>query len=175
MPALQISRKMDYALRALAYLAGRQGAQGCTLSDIASHTAVSSQFLAKIIEQLAQRGLVRSRRGPRGGYSLARHPAEVSVHEVIEAVEGPIMLNTCAGGDSDCVLLPNCEMTSFWREAQKRLVDVFSRTTLADVRMRPDSTGDRPSPVSRPPAASRPSVASRPSTVSRPLAADRAP
>lgn len=137
MATLQISRKMDYALRALAYLAGRNGAQGCTLGDIATHTAVSSQFLAKIIEQLSKRGLVRSRRGPRGGYVLARQPAEVSVNDVIEAVEGPIMLNTCTTGQSDCVLLPGCEITTVWKEAQKRLIEVLSQTTLADVSMQP--------------------------------------
>ena len=142
MPALQISRKMDYALRALTYLAGRNGVHGCTLNDIAAHTAVSSQFLAKIIEQLAQRGLVRSRRGPGGGYVLARHPSEVSVNDVIEAVEGPVTLNACTGGEVDCALLPACGMTSLWQEAQKRLVEVFSRTTLADVQMGPRQAGN---------------------------------
>lgn len=135
MPALQISRKMDYALRALTYLAGRNGTKGCTLNDIAAHTAVSSQFLAKIIEQLAQRGLVRSRRGPGGGYVLARQPSEVSVNDVIEAVEGPVTLNACTGAEVDCALLPACGMTSFWQHAQERLIEVFSQTTLADVQM----------------------------------------
>jgi Rrf2 family protein len=142
MPALQISRKMDYALRALTYLAGRTGAHGCTLNDIAAHTAVSSQFLAKIIEQLAQGGLVRSRRGPGGGYVLVRQPSEVSVNDVIEAVEGPVALNACTGGKVDCALLPVCGMTSLWREAQKRLVEVFSQTTLADVQMGPRQAGN---------------------------------
>jgi Rrf2 family protein len=144
MPALQISRKMDYALRALAYLAGRNGTNnGCTLNDIAAHTAVSSQFLAKIIEQLAQRGLVRSRRGPHGGYVLARQPSEVSVNDVIEAVEGPVTLNACTSGEVDCALLPACGMTSFWQEAQKRLVEMFSQTTLADVQMGQRQNGQR--------------------------------
>jgi DNA-binding IscR family transcriptional regulator len=57
------------------------------------------------------------------------------VNDVIEAVEGQVTLNACTGGKVDCALLPACGMTSFWQAAQKRLVEVFSQTTLADVQM----------------------------------------
>jgi len=132
MAALQISRKVDYALRALLHLAEVEP-RGCTLGDIATRTAVSPHFLAKIVELLAHRGILRSRRGARGGYVLARPADEVSFNDVIEAVDGPISLNTCVGGDDDCALLPSCGMQAVWEEAQQRLLDVFTRTTLADV------------------------------------------
>jgi Rrf2 family protein len=133
MAAFQISRKVDYALRALLYLAEVGDQNGCTLGDIAKKTAVSPQFLAKIVELLAHRGIVRSRRGPRGGYVLTRPAAEVSFNDVIEAVEGPIALNTCVEGHDDCALLRSCGMIAVWQVAQQRLVEVFARTTLADV------------------------------------------
>jgi Rrf2 family protein len=144
MAAFQISRKVDYALRALLYLAEAGDQNGCTLGDIARKTAVSPQFLAKIVELLAHRGIVRSRRGPRGGYVLARPAAEVSFNDVIEAVEGPITLNTCVEGHDDCALLRSCGMIAVWQEAQQRLVEVFARTTLADVCRGCRARGDVP-------------------------------
>jgi Rrf2 family protein len=136
MAALQISRKVDYALRAVVHLASQDGDRGCTLGDIAAHVAVSPQFLAKIIEQLAHRGLVRSRRGPKGGYVIGRPLTEVSMYDVMDAVEGPIALNKCLVGRDECSQLPNCGMTSVWKEAQDRLVDVLANTTLADIQRR---------------------------------------
>lgn len=143
MAALQISRKVDYALRALIYLARNDGRQGCTLGSIAADIAVSPQFLAKIVEELAHRQLVRSRRGARGGYVLARPAQEISFNDVIEAVEGPIALNACLDGLGDCTLLPACGMMPVWLEAQRRLVDVFARTTIADVDVRCSTTDPR--------------------------------
>jgi len=142
MAALQISRKVDYALRALIYLASHDGEPGCTLGDIAVHTAVSRQFLAKIIEELTRRGLVRSRRGPRGGYVLGRRLTELSFYDVIEAMEGPIALNKCAGRRGDCARSPRCGMTSVWQEAQRRLVEVLAKTTLADTEGHCDPASD---------------------------------
>ena len=133
MAALQISRKVDYALRALIYLARHDGERTPTLGTIAADIDVSPQFLAKIVEELAHRGLVRSRRGARGGYVLGRSAAEISFNDVIEAVEGPIALNICLDGQGDCTLLGACGMQPVWQEAQRRLVDIFAHTTLADV------------------------------------------
>ncbi len=133
MAAFQISRKVDYALRALIYLARHGGEPACTLGTIAADIDVSRQFLAKIVEELAHRGLVRSRRGARGGYVLGRAAADITFNDVIEAVEGPIALNICLDGQGDCTLLGACGMQPVWQEAQRRLVDVFAQTTLADV------------------------------------------
>jgi Rrf2 family protein len=133
MAAFQISRKVDYALRALIYLARHDGERACALGTIAADIDVSPQFLAKIVEELGHRGLVRSRRGARGGYVLGRAAAEITFNDVIEAVEGPIALNVCLDGQSDCTLLGACGMQPVWQEAQRRLVDVFAQTTLADV------------------------------------------
>jgi Rrf2 family protein len=133
MAALQISRKVDYALRALIHLARHDGERACTLGAIAAQIAVSPQFLAKIVEELVHRGLIRSRRGPKGGYVLGRSAAEISFNDVIEAVEGPITLNSCLDGHGDCTLLGSCGMQPVWQEAQRRLVEVFARTTLADM------------------------------------------
>ena len=80
---------------------------------------------------------MRSTRGAQGGYTLARAPETMTFKDVIEAIEGPVSLNVCVGdnGEScECTLLPNCAMLWVWREAQERVMEVFAKTTLADVR-----------------------------------------
>src|SRR4051812_14769720 len=98
MPIMQVSRKIDYALRAVIHLANEESSdRACSVAEIATRELIPRQFLEKIVQELIHKGLVRSRRGPRGGYVLARSAEEVTFREVIEAVEGPISLNACVG------------------------------------------------------------------------------
>jgi len=138
MAFLQVSRKVDYALRAIIHLANEETSErACTVSEIAERERIPRQFLEKIVQQLIQRGLVRSRRGPHGGYVLARPAEQVTFRDVIEAVEGPISLNVCVGEHADCFLLGACGMNRIWREGQRRVMDLFQSTTIADVRHAP--------------------------------------
>jgi Rrf2 family protein len=146
MAIMQVSRKVDYALRAVIHLADEEaGERICSVSEIASRERIPRQFLEKIVQELIHKGLVRSRRGPHGGYVLARPPDQVTFRDVIEAVEGPIALNNCTGGHPDCSLIGACGMERIWREGQRRVMDLFQSTTIADVR--------HPRPVARVPAA----------------------
>jgi Rrf2 family protein len=138
MAFLQVSRKVDYALRAVIHLANEETIErACTVSEIAERERIPRQFLEKIVQQLIQRGLVRSRRGPHGGYVLGRSAEQVTFRDVIEAVEGPISLNVCVGEHADCFLLGACGMNRIWREGQRRVMDLFETTTIADVRHAP--------------------------------------
>ena len=135
MPILQVSRKIDYALRAVIHLAGDEASERpCSVAEIAARERVPRQFLEKIIQELIHKGLVRSRRGPRGGYVLARPADQVTFRDVIEAVEGPISLNACVGEHASCFLIGTCGMERVWREGQRRVLDLFETTTIADVR-----------------------------------------
>lgn len=135
MPIMQVSRKIDYALRAVIHLANEEASErACTVGEIAARERVPRQFLEKIVQELIHKGLVRSQRGPRGGYVLARPPDQVTFRHVIEAVEGPISLNACTGEHADCSLLGACGMERVWREGQRRVMELFERTTIADVR-----------------------------------------
>ena len=141
MPAMQVSRKVDYALRAMIYLSFQEGGRPCAAGQIAADEGIPKKFLEKIIQDLIHHGLVRSTRGAQGGYTLARDAATVTFKDVIEAIEGPVTLNVCVGesgerNDSVCTLYPRCAMLSVWREAQDRVMDLFASTTLADVRTR---------------------------------------
>jgi Rrf2 family protein len=147
MAIMQVSRKVDYALRAVIHLADEEASERiCSVSEIASRERIPRQFLEKIVQELIHKGLVRSRRGPHGGYVLARPADQVTFRDVIEAVEGPIALNNCTGGHPDCSLIGACGMERIWREGQRRVMDLFQSTTIADVR-HPRRAAVRPAPA----------------------------
>lgn len=134
MAFLQVSRKVDYALRAVIHLAEEEANdRSCVLSEIAERERMPRQFLEKIVQQLIHAGLVKSRRGPRGGYTLAKPAEQMTFRDVIEAVEGPISLNVCVGDHPDCFLMGACGMNRVWAEGQRRVVDLFENTTIASV------------------------------------------
>ncbi len=138
MAFLQVSRKVDYALRAVIHLANEEANdRACSVAEIAARERIPRQFLEKIVQQLIHKGLVRSRRGPRGGYILGRSADRMTFRDVIEAVEGPISLNVCVGEHPDCFLLGACGMNRVWAEGQRRVMDLFENTTIAAVRHPP--------------------------------------
>ena len=134
MSVMQVSRKVDYALRAVIYLASLPGDRPVPVSDIATRRRIPQKFLEKIIKDLIRAGLVVSHRGAHGGYTLARPPESVSFRDVIEAVEGPIAINQCVNERRDCSVLTSCNMQTIWQEGQRRMLDYFAATTLADLR-----------------------------------------
>ncbi|MFN8543537.1 MAG: Rrf2 family transcriptional regulator [Candidatus Binatia bacterium] len=135
MAFLQVSRKVDYALRAVIHLANEEGTDRvCSVAEISAREGIPRQFLEKIIQQLIHKGVVRSRRGAHGGYVLARSAEQVTFRDVIEAVEGPISLNVCVGEHPDCHALAACGMNRVWLEGQRRVMDLFEKTTIAEVR-----------------------------------------
>jgi Rrf2 family protein len=130
---LQISRKIDYGLRAMIHLAGLPVGRVASLQDLSSTLHLPREFLAKILKGLAARGLVRSARGAHGGYQLARPARDVSFLEVIEAVEGPVQLNVCLDDKDRCDVSASCTMYHVWKSGQERMLEVYRRTSLADL------------------------------------------
>ncbi len=128
--SLQISRKIDYALRAMIYLASIPGDRVVPFRDIARSMDTPEDFLAKILKTLADKGLVQSTRGARGGYQLAKPSREISFLDVIEAVEGPVTINLCLDGKDSCKLSPSCTMYGVWKLGQERMLEVYRAATL---------------------------------------------
>src|SRR5512133_2830542 len=104
---MQITRQADYAVRAVLHLA-RNGDQRVATNIIAEEQRIPPSFLAKIVSQLSIAGLLHTSRGARGGVTLAREPKEISLLEVIEAIDGPIQLNECVGNDGVCTFEEDC-------------------------------------------------------------------
>ncbi len=129
---MQITRQADYAVRAVLHLA-RNGEQRTATSSIAEEQRIPPSFLAKIISQLSIAGLLHTSRGARGGVTLARNPKEITLLEVIEAIDGPIQLNECVGDAGSCSFDENCPLRPVWCEAQEDLVRRLKGTNFADM------------------------------------------
>lgn len=120
---MQITRQADYAVRAVLYLARLGQDQRAATSQIAEEQQIPPSFLAKIVSQLSVAGLLQTSRGARGGVSLARDPNQISLLEVVEAIDGPILLNECVGANGICTFGNDCALRSVWCDAQAELVE----------------------------------------------------
>jgi Rrf2 family protein len=127
---MQITRQADYAIRAVLYLTQLGVNQRAATSTVAEKQRIPPSFLAKIISQLSIAGLLHTSRGARGGVMLARDPKEISLLDVVEAIDGPILLNECVGDPANCVFKDDCPMQSIWDEAQATLVKRLKGTTF---------------------------------------------
>lgn len=130
---MQITRQADYALRAMLFLARLSADDRAATSQIAEKQHIPPSFLAKIISQLSIAGLIHTSRGARGGVTLARPAAEISLLEVVEAIDGPIMLNECTDGQSNCPFGDECPIHPIWCESQKQLVDKLRSTNFSSL------------------------------------------
>lgn len=137
MGLMQIPRRVDYGLRAVIYLAGQNAEKCCSIAEIAKEQGMPKKFLEKIIQDLMRKGLIKSKRGSCGGYTLARSPDAISFYDVIEAIEGPIAVNACMDQHVSCDQLPRCTMVGVWSEVQRKVTEVFTSTTIADLRQSP--------------------------------------
>jgi len=127
---MQITRQADYAVRAVLYLARMEPNQRAATSQVAQEQHIPPSFLAKIISQLSIAGLLHTSRGARGGVTLAREPKDVTLLEVIEAIDGPIMLNECVAENSICTFDEECPLRPVWCEAQEELVTRLKNTNF---------------------------------------------
>ncbi len=128
---MQITRQADYAVRAMVYLAQLGSDHRAATSQIAKEKQIPPSFLAKIVSQLSVAGLLQTSRGARGGVSLAKSPEEISLLDVVEAIDGPILLNECVGDTSTCFFGDDCLVKPVWCDAQKELVERLKRTNFA--------------------------------------------
>ena len=140
---MHVSRKADYAVRALSFLAGRTDDGLVLISEIAGVVSVPQPFLSKIMRELVDAGIVESQPGRGGGYRLARAASLVSFRQIIEAVEGPVHMVPCQEDASPCLMAESCTQVPVWDRIRLRMLEVFAEYTLEQVRS-PRSSSDPP-------------------------------
>jgi Rrf2 family cysteine metabolism transcriptional repressor len=130
-----VSQKCQYAIRAIFELARRHGEGPVRIGDISKAQAIPLRFLEVILGQLRQAGFVQSRRGAAGGYLLSRQPSRLTVGEIVEYVEGPLVPVECMTGKTarECTLSGNCVFLGMWKRAAKAVSDVYDRTSFQDL------------------------------------------
>lgn len=140
-----VTRAADYALRATLVLAGLPPGARLPLSELADACDVPPAFLYKVLRSLANTGLLAPHRGKTGGYELTERARQATVLDVVDALDGLPMLNTCVvtGG---CHRAPACPAHPIWQEAQARVREVLASARLADLAR---TSPDAPAPADR--------------------------
>jgi Rrf2 family protein len=127
---MQITRATNYAVRALTHLAMLPPATRLTAEELASEHHASSARAAKILQRLVSARLLVSRRGFDGGFELARAPRDISILDIVTALEGPLCLNACLDGGSGCAESAFCNERDVWARAQAALTQQLAGATL---------------------------------------------
>ena len=128
---MQLSRKADYALRAVAYVSQLKKNELASIGRIAKARGIPREFLAKILKELTRAGILVSFQGVTGGYRLSRPAKEVSFLDVIEAMEGPVAVNLCVDGNHcGCTREKGCEIRPFFVKQQDQITRALKRQTF---------------------------------------------
>ncbi len=128
-----LTRKGEYAIRGIIYLARLPQGKVALISEIAAAVDVPQAFLAKILQNFAKLGLVSSARGTGGGFMLGRSAAKITLREVVEGVEGPIMPNRCLLGAGSCDRTTHCKVHPVWQKVQSQVVAILDNVTIEEL------------------------------------------
>ncbi|MCK6691117.1 MAG: Rrf2 family transcriptional regulator [Thermoanaerobaculia bacterium] len=129
-----ISKAGEYGLRALLYMVSENGEQEyVNIRDMSEKLDISFHFLTKILQNLTQKGLLRSYRGPNGGVAFLIPPESIYLTDLIKALEGDDFFDKCLLGLPGCGEAQPCPMHNFWKEIKDKLKSEFAHTTLADL------------------------------------------
>jgi Rrf2 family protein len=128
---MHLSRESEYGLKAMIHLAQQPPATVLTLHQIAEAEELPSGFLAKTFQKLVRHGLVESFRGRQRGYRLAREASQISLRELLEAIEGPDLFQRCVFWGRRCGETSPCVLHGGWREVKPQLMAFFDATSLA--------------------------------------------
>jgi len=131
---MNVGRRVDYAVRALSYLAGQPAGLIVSRAVIEEKQDVPPYYLSKIMKDLVAGGLVRSHVGSKGGFSLARPPDKITIKDVYETVEHPLVLMECLErGERYCAYCSVCTQISIWERAQSLLANYLATISIGDI------------------------------------------
>ena len=147
---MNVGRRVDYAVRALSYLAGQPEGKIVSRADIEKSQDIPSFYLSKIMKDMVAGGLVQSHIGSKGGFTLAKRAAAISIKDVYETVERPLVLMECLEqGANYCSFCAVCSQKSVWEGAQQVLVNYLAGVSIADIADRHGLKGRLKAPLQR--------------------------
>ena len=130
---LRFTKRADYGLMAIHHIAVHEEFGAVSAKRIAEEFSIPPELLAKILQRLARERLIVSQNGPRGGYVLARRPVEITVGQVVRALEGPINIVECLEEDSDCPQMARCNLRRPVQKIQVAISQLLDTMTLAEL------------------------------------------
>ena len=139
---MKISTKGRYALRMVVYLASQSEREYVSLKEIAENQDISKKYLEQIVPMLNKSGILRTNRGNRGGYMLAKNPEECTVGDVLRATEGSLAPVSCLDyGEVDCERAETCATLYIWQGLYKVVTDYLDSISIADIVARSGEQG----------------------------------
>src|SRR5579872_2033988 len=131
---LRLSKKADYALMAMKHLAVRGDRGASSAREIAEQYGIPIELMAKVLQKLVRRGLLASHQGTRGGYQLARVPGQISVADVIQAIDGPVTVTACSTeDDGQCEQFAKCNVRDPLWKVRQRILSALGECTIAEL------------------------------------------
>jgi Rrf2 family protein len=130
---MKLSTRTRYGVRAILELAASQGEGPLQIKTIAHRQDISVKYLEQLMAMLKSAGFVRSVRGAKGGYILAKPANQVKLSDVFNALEGPVTTVECVGDENYCKRAADCAARQVWAEVQQAIMDVLQSTTLQDL------------------------------------------
>ena len=127
------SRSTQYAIQAFVNLAQVPEGKYAMVKNIAAQESIPAHFLAKILQQLARKGLLRSSKGPTGGFCLRASPKDISIIQLVEALDGLTDYQRCVSGLAECNDDAPCGMHDSWKTLRSSIMDYLEQTTIADL------------------------------------------
>ncbi len=130
---MQVTREADYGIRSVLYLSRQPFKKVSFVNEISEEYKIPRSFLAKILQKLVKAKIVRSYRGVKGGFSLARQARDITVLDVLEAIEGKLALNICVSDKKKCSFSKHCPSHLLWVNVQSRVVDTLKKANFDDL------------------------------------------
>jgi len=127
------SRSAEYAIRAVVHMAALPPGEYALVKHIAAEGGIPPHFLAKILQELARDGFLHSSKGPRGGFRLRQPAGEISMLQIVEAVDGAGRFDRCIGGSPECNDRVACGMHDSWKALRSRIIEYLEGTSVADL------------------------------------------
>lgn len=131
--SMQLTRGADYGVRVMIHLAAAAKDARLSLPELAAATDAPESFLSKVLQALTRAGLITSRRGQAGGFSISPRGSMATVLEAIEAVDGPVVLNVCLAPGRSCHRKSWCPAHPVWARAQQAMFEVLSKATVREL------------------------------------------
>jgi len=134
---LKFTKRADYGLMAMHFIAAHGDEGAVSAKRIAEEFNIPPERLAKILQRLAKKALITSHNGPKGGYALMRNAGEITVGQVVRALEGPLRIVSCMSENDDCPQFPRCNLRGPVQRIQTSISRVLDGMTLAELAMDP--------------------------------------
>ncbi|MBI5033568.1 MAG: Rrf2 family transcriptional regulator [Chloroflexi bacterium] len=128
-----LSRRADYGVRAMLDVALQSPTNRLVVAEIAERQSIPAHFLAKIVPRLARAGLLQTSLGASGGVTLAVPADQITLLQIIEAIDGPLTLNLCSIDPIQCHQSKDCVLLDVWCNAQTKLNETLAQTRLVDL------------------------------------------